>query len=167
MTDTSISTSAPAIRSSPGSDFTGQAGFQRPGNKGHGACFIDLDGDGDLEVYTQLGGHYPGDHAENAFYRNLRGNENHWLQVDLVGSVSNRFGVGAAVVVKAGDLTVYREVKGGEGFGSTNPYRQHFGLGRHATGSMEVFWPSGKRQKFEGVAANRIVVIREDRNVLE
>ncbi len=143
-------------------DLTSYVGFARPGNKGHGVCFIDLDEDGDLEVYAQLGGHYPGDHAENAFYRNLKGNRNHWLQIDLVGAKSNRRAIGAALVVKAGPLTVFREVKGSEGFGSTNPYRQHFGLGANAmVDTLEVLWPSGLKQTFRHLEADRILELGE------
>ncbi len=149
------------------SDLTGYVGFARPGNKGHGVTFVDIDEDGDLDIYAQLGGHYPGDHAENAFYRNLVANQNRWLQVDLVGAQSNRFGVGAAVVVKAGSLTVYREVKGSEGFGATDPRRVHFGLGKHEkVDSLEVFWPSGKRQRFTDLETGQVLEIREDREAM-
>jgi hypothetical protein len=148
-------------------DLTAYVGFERPGNKGHGVTFIDIDEDGDLDIYAQLGGHYPGDHAENAFYRNLQANRNSWLEIDLVGTASNRFAVGAMLLAKTGALTMLREVKGSEGFGSTNPYRVHFGLGKRETvDSLEILWPSGKRQKFESVAARRILEIREDRDGL-
>jgi hypothetical protein len=144
------------------SDLTDYVGFSRPGNKGHGVCFVDLDEDGDLEVYAQLGGHYPGDHARNAFYRNLKGNQNNWLQVDLRGTRSNRYAIGARLVLKAGGLIVSREVKGSEGFGSTSPYRVHFGLGqRTRIDSLEIFWPSGETQKLEGLRANQLIEIRE------
>ena len=53
------------------SDATASAKMARPGQKGHGVAFADIDDDGDLDLYAQLGRHYPGDHAENAFYRNL------------------------------------------------------------------------------------------------
>jgi tetratricopeptide (TPR) repeat protein len=143
-------------------DLTGHVGFARPGNKGHGVCFIDLDEDGGLDVYAQLGGHYPGDHAANAFYRNLKAHENRWLQVDLAGTKSNRFGIGAQLTVRAGNLTVYREVKGSEGFGSTNPYRQHFGLGKQAKiDLLEVIWPGGFRQQFINLEADHILEITE------
>jgi hypothetical protein len=143
------------------SDLTPRTVFARPGNKGHGVAFIDIDGDGDLDVYAQLGGHYPGDHAHNAFYRNLGGARNHWLAVDLAGS-TNRFAVGATVIVKAGSLTLYREVKGGEGFGATSPYRVHFGLGGNAVAeSIEVRWPGGARRLLEKVEADRVLEIRE------
>ncbi|NWF84512.1 MAG: VCBS repeat-containing protein [Bryobacteraceae bacterium] len=145
------------------SDATSTARMSRAGQKGHGAAFADIDEDGDLDVYAQLGGHYPGDHAENAFYRNLSGNRNHWLEIDLEGVKSNRFAIGAQVTVKAGGSLYYREVKGSEGFGATNPWRQHFGLGRNAqVDSVEVAWPSGVKQRFGPMEANRILAIRED-----
>jgi hypothetical protein len=76
---------------------------------------------------------------------------------------SNRNAIGAQVTAKAGDLIVYREVKGSEGFGATNPYRQHFGLGKHQlVDSLEVRWPSGVVHKFTGVAANQILRLKED-----
>ena len=93
-------------------------------------AFVDIDDDGELDIFAQLGGHYPGDHAYNAFYHNLKAAQNHWLEIELRGVKSNRMAVGAQITVKAGDLLVYREVKGSEGFGATSPFRQHFGLGR-------------------------------------
>ena len=144
-------------------DLTNFVGFARPGNKGHGVGFVDIDNDGDLDVFAQLGGHYPGDHTYNAFYRNLKGNRNHWLEVDLRGVTSNRFGIGAQLTVKAGGLLIYREVKGSEGFGATSPYRQHFGLGnRTKIDSLEILWPSGRKQMFTGLDANQIIGVTED-----
>jgi len=146
------------------SDLTYYVGFGRPGKKGHGVTFVDIDEDGDLDVYAQLGGHYLGDHARNVFYRNLKGNGNHWLEVDLTGVRSNRYAIGAALVLKAGDLTVYREVKGSEGFGSTDPYRVHFGLGRKTKiDSLEISWPSRTKQTFTNLDPDQIIQIREDR----
>jgi tetratricopeptide (TPR) repeat protein len=145
------------------SDLTRYVGFARPGNKGHGVTFVDIDEDGALDVFAQLGGHYPGDHTYNAFYHNLKANQNNWLEVDLQGVKSNRFAVGAQLTVKAGDLLVYREVKGSEGFGATSPYRQHFGLGKKAKiDSLEVRWPSGVRQTFSGLDVNQIIAVSED-----
>jgi hypothetical protein len=144
-------------------DLTSFIGLARPGNKGHGVSFIDIDEDGDLEIFAQLGGHYPGDHTYNAFYRNLKGNQNNWLEVDLQGVKSNRFGVGVQLTAKAGDALVYREVKGSEGFGATSPYRQHFGFGKRTRiDSLEIRWPSGLKQVFAGLDVNQIITVRED-----
>ncbi len=145
------------------SDLTNYVGFARPGNKGHGVAFVDIDNDGDLDIFAQLGGHYPGDHAYNAFYRNLKGNQNNWLEVDLRGVKSNRFGIGAQLTLKAGDLLVYREVKGSEGFGATSPYLQSFGLGGKRTiDSLDIRWPSGIKQEFTNIGVNQIIAVRED-----
>ena len=77
------------------SDLTNFVGLARPGNKGHGVAFVDIDDDGALDMFAQLGGHYPGDHAYNAFYRNLKAAQNHWLELELTGVKSNRQAVGA------------------------------------------------------------------------
>lgn len=151
-----------------GSTFTDLTNFlnlAKPGKKGHGVAFVDIDNDGDLDVFAQLGGHYPGDHAYNAFYRNLKGNGNNWLELDLRGTKSNRFAIGAQVTVKAGGLLVYREVKGSEGFGATSPYRQHFGLGRETTiDSIDIRWPSGVRQELKNQRVNQILQVMENNN---
>jgi tetratricopeptide (TPR) repeat protein len=145
------------------SDLTRYVGFARPGNKGHGVAFVDLYNTGALDIFAQLGGHYPGDHAYDAIYHNLKASQNNWLEVDLRGVKSNRFAVGAQLTVKAGGLIVYREVKGSEGFGATCPYRQHFGLGTAAKiDSLEIRWPSGIRQNFTNLDPNQILSIRED-----
>jgi hypothetical protein len=145
------------------SDLTNYVGFARPGNKGHGVAFVDLYATGALDVFAQLGGHYPGDYAYDAFYHNLKAGQNNWLEVDLHGVQSNRFAVGAQLTVKAGDLLAYREVKGSEGFGATNPYRQHFGLGhKNKIDLLEIRWPSGVKQVFRDVDADQIISVRED-----
>jgi tetratricopeptide (TPR) repeat protein len=145
------------------SDLTNFVGFARPGNKGHGVAFVDIDDDGALDIFAQLGGHYPGDHTYNAFYHNLKASQNHWLEVELRGVKSNRMAIGAQLTVKAGDLLVYREVKGSEGFGATSTMRQHFGLAKHSKiDSLEVRWPSGTKHVFTGVDANQIISLKED-----
>ncbi len=144
------------------SDLTRYVGFARPGNKGHGVAFADLSNSGALDIFAQLGGHYPGDHAYDAIYHNSKATENNWLEVELRGVKSNRFAVGAQLTAKAGGLIVYREVKGSEGFGATSPYRQHFGLGKAAKiDSLEIRWPSGVRQVFSNLDARQIIAITE------
>ena len=143
------------------SDLTMFSGLGHIG-KGHGVTFVDHDSDGDLDVYVQIGAADPGDMWENAFYRNEKGNRNHWLQVELVGSRSNRQGIGASLVARIGDEQIYREVKGSEGFGSTNPYLVTFGLGRRTrVDSLEVWWPSGAHQEVASPQLNQRIEIRE------
>ena len=139
-------------------DVTALTNFARPGNKGHGVSFIDLDEDGDLEIYAQLGGHYQGDHARNAFYENRSGNRLHWLEVDLTGGNP----VGVSLMLVAGGVKQHREVKGSEGFGATNPMRVHFGLGAaEVVESLEIRWPTGERRTLTGVKANQILKVEK------
>jgi tetratricopeptide (TPR) repeat protein len=147
------------------SDLTDFVKFARPGRKGHGVAFIDWEEDGDLDIYAQLGGHYPGDFARNAFYRNLKANRNGWLEVDLKALRSNRDAIGAQLTLRSGDLLVYREVKGSEGFGATSQKRQHFGIGaRKQIDSLEIRWPSGVVQKLEALAPGQIIEVEEGRS---
>ena len=61
---------------------------------------------------------------------------------------------------------MYREVKGGEGFGATNPYRQHFGLGKAAkVDSLDIRWPNGATHRFTGLDVNHILSLKEDERV--
>jgi enediyne biosynthesis protein E4 len=61
-----------------------------------------------------------------------------------------------------------REVVFGDGYGSQNSARQHFGLGEHATiDQLVIKWPkSGITQTFNNVATDRIVAVTEGRDEL-
>jgi hypothetical protein len=61
-----------------------------------------------------------------------------------------------------------REIALGDGYGSQNTLRQHFGLGdRTVVDELVVRWPkSGVTQTFRNVAADRILEITEGRNDL-
>jgi hypothetical protein len=134
--------------------------------KGHGVSFADLDNDGDLDVFQQMGGAFRGDAANDVLYENP-GFGNNWLAVELVGKQSNRSAIGArlrAEVVNADGSfrSVYRHVNSGGSFGS-NPLRQTLGLGKDGTiQSLEVFWPTtGITQTFSAVPTNRLIRITE------
>ncbi|MEO0813985.1 MAG: CRTAC1 family protein, partial [Myxococcota bacterium] len=119
--------------------------------KGHGVAFVDLDLDGDVDVYEQMGGAYSGDAFSNALYENP-GFERSWIELDLEGRRSNRDALLASVRVKLSRGTqtrsVYRTVSSGGSFGS-NPRRVHVGFDRDWTlGQVEVVWPLGEKQVF-------------------
>jgi Flp pilus assembly protein TadD len=114
--------------------------------KGHGATFADFDRDGDLDLYAGLGGHYDGDRWPNSLYENL-GNDRHWIRVEARGTTGNRDAIGARFTLVGGAHRVMREVASGFGFGSSNSLVVHLGLGMlDRADSLEVRWPSGKRQ---------------------
>lgn len=130
--------------------------------KGHGVSFTDWDRDGDLDVYFELGGFYPGDYARSAFYLNETASGNNWLSVMLEQPKLNRFAVGAGVTVVTEGASPYQEVQAGEGFGSTSPPVLHFGLGDRSTvRELRVRWPDGTRQTYKSPPVNRRLRIRK------
>lgn len=140
--------------------------------KGHGVGFGDLDGDGAEELVVNIGGFVPGDAYWKAIFRNP-GTPNHWLDVRLVGTRSNRFGVGARIDAwvrsAAGKLSRrHSVVSSGGSFGSSS-FTQHIGLGQsRIVERLEVWWPtSGTRQAFANLAADRRIVIHEGEERLE
>ena len=138
--------------------------------KGHGVAFGDLDGDGDQDVFMQVGGFYPSDGFPNALYQNPA-NANRWLTVRLVGVQSNRPGIGARVrvdVETAGgdERSVHALVGSGGSFGASS-LQQEIGLGdATAIKAVEVWWPaSGTRQRVEGVSLDSVIEVVEGDNI--
>jgi hypothetical protein len=88
-----------------------------------------------------------------------------WLQVALVGTKSNRDGLGAIVRVHAGTQVQTRQQDGKSGYLSQSALPLYFGLGETARiDRVEVDWPSGARQVVtEGLRANQTLQVREPR----
>ena len=103
-----------------------------------GCAWGDMDGDGDPDLYVANEG------DGNHLYRNLQTTGNHWLQVRLAGTTSNRAGIGAQVRIVSGGVVQMRELSGGSGLGSQDALVAAFGLGgRTRVDSLVVHWPSG------------------------
>jgi hypothetical protein len=127
----------------------------RVGNiqKGHAVSFADLDNDGNEDIYIKMGGAYTGDAFENSLFLNPGQTRNHWINLTLQGTVSNKAAIGARIKVSFHEngqpRSVYRDVNSGGSFGS-NPLRQHIGIGSaSAIDLVEVYWPvSGLTQRF-------------------
>jgi hypothetical protein len=121
-----------------------------PAVAARGAAFGDLNNDGFVDVVVSVLGDRP------LLLRN-RPNGNHWLILKLVGTTSNRGGIGAKV--RAGNQWGYATTAGS--YLSASDSRVYFGLGEAKQTSVEVRWPSGKRQMLERVAADQILVVTE------
>jgi hypothetical protein len=123
-----------------------------PGVAGRGAAFGDLDNDGTIDaVVSVLGGH--------PLVLRGRPDKNHWLTLKLVGTISNRDGLGAKV--RIGKQWVYATTAGS--YLSASDSRVHFGLGGDTRVTVEIRWPSGKRQILDHIATDRIVTVEEPR----
>jgi hypothetical protein len=84
--------------------------------------------------------------------KSLPGN---YVNVRLVGTKCNRSAIGARISLHAGGRQQFRHVSGGSNFGCL-PLEQHFGLGDiGAIDAVEISWPHGSRQRFEGLAINK------------
>jgi len=129
--------------------------FQLP-RVSRGAAIADFDNDGDLDILVNNCGQSP------QLLRNDGGNANHWLEIFLIGTKSNRDGVGARVKVSAGDLVLHDQRKGGMSYQSAQDPRLHFGLGGRSTvDAIEVIWPSGAITNLEKLKSDQIITIKE------
>jgi enediyne biosynthesis protein E4 len=93
--------------------------------------------------------------------RNTSGGGNHWLGVKLVGTRSNREGIGAVVHVRAGGAEQWNQASTAVGYASSSDARVHFGLGAARSAMVEVRWPSGAVQRVGEVEVDRYLTVRE------
>ncbi len=136
------------------------AAFNRP-IMGRGAAYTDFDGDGDLDIaVATLGG-------PAYVFRNDGGNHHNWLRVRVVGSRSNRSGLGTMVRVSSASGTQSQMVRSGSSYASQSELTLTFGLGRdRSVSAVAAQWPSGKTQTFTALAPNQVVTIDEERGLL-
>ena len=119
--------------------------------------------------FLESGGATPGDKAHNVLFQNP-GHGNHWLNVKLVGTRSNRAAIGAEIRVELATPdgkkeSRYRIISSGSSFGG-NGLATTIGLGQATSvTTLEIHWPtSGLRQAFHNVPADRALEITEGRD---
>jgi hypothetical protein len=106
-----------------------------------GVSVADYDNDGDVDFALNVNG------GKALLFRNKGGNQNQWVQVQLVGSSSNFAGIGTKVEILAGRLRQKVELAAGHGFLSQSPPVAHFGLGQNRSlDVVRMLWPGGVLQ---------------------
>ena len=121
-----------------------------------GTALGDVNNEGKLDILVFNVG------APPSLFLNETRNDNHWITLRLVGTKSNRMGIGARVTVTAGNVRQMDEVRAGGSYLSTSDPRLHFGLGSAASfDRIEVQWPSGLLEQFTGGPGDRFVSLVE------
>ncbi|MDQ6676194.1 MAG: CRTAC1 family protein [Acidobacteriota bacterium] len=121
-----------------------------------GAAYADFDHDGDLDILIS------NNEGPPSLYRNDGGNRNHWLNIRLNGTKSNRSGLGAVVRVETASAKQSATVRSGGSYCSQSDLALTFGLAAETRATVvAIEWPSGTKQRFTDIEANRFLQIDE------
>jgi len=148
------------VASGAGSRFENVTAASGPGatalHSSRGAAFGDFDNDGDIDVLVMNMNEAP------SLLRNDYAGANHWMELQLEGTTSNRSAIGALVTVTVNGGSSTRALVSQASYYSHDDVRLHFGLGgSRVAQSIVVRWPSGMVQSLHDIAGDRVVRIRE------
>jgi hypothetical protein len=125
-----------------------------------GAAYADIDNGGSLDVLLTTNG-------GPAYLFHNEGGGNKSLRVKLVGTKSNRDGIGAVVRVTSGKDVQWQMVHSGSSYLSQSELTVTFGLGAASQAeAVEVQWPSGQIDKLANVAAGQTITIQEGEGIV-
>lgn len=126
-----------------------------------GCAFGDFDNDGDPDIAINAIHSYP------ELLRCDSTTNNNWLKVRLIGTKSNRSGIGARLKCEVeGHHVQMEEVRSGGSYYSQNDLRVHFGLGKaNVVKKLEIQWPSGAVEVFKDLSVNQILTIKEGEGI--
>ena len=131
-------------------------GFCAATDVSRGLLTADVDADGDLDILVTNA------NGPVRLYRNDIPDKGNWLKLRLADPAVNRDAIGATVSVRLGDTWQVRPVVHATSYLSSADAQVHFGLGpAQAADEIEVTWPDGARERFPGIPANRLTVIRK------
>jgi enediyne biosynthesis protein E4 len=134
--------------------------FLRP-VAGRGLATADFDNDGDIDIAVNNRGDSP------ELLRNDGGNSNHWLEVLLIGTKSNRDGTGAQLKLTSEGFAQVKQAEGGTSYMSASDPRIHFGLGKRAkVESLVITWPSGQVDKLANLPIDTIIAVKEGTGIV-
>jgi hypothetical protein len=125
-----------------------------------GAAYADIDNDGSLDILLTTNG-------GRAYLFHNEGGSNHSLRVKLVGTKSNRDGIGAVVHATSGKDVQWQTVHSGSSYLSQSELTLTFGLGTsNQADAIEVQWPSGQVDKMASVPAAQTITIQEGTGIV-
>jgi hypothetical protein len=130
---------------------------------GRSAAYADVFNDGRLDVLLSTNGgaaHLFRNVAAGASKEKL----NHSVRFKLIGTKSNRDGIGAVVRVTTSDGTQTQMLKSGSSYLAANELVLTFGLGKLTEAdAVEIRWPSGQVDRLSSVNAGQTVSVTEGR----
>ena len=127
-----------------------------------GAAFGDFDNDGDVDALVMNMNEPP------LLLRNDLKSANNWISLKLVGTKSNRDGIGSKVTVKFGGKIQSQELTAQTSYYSHNDSRLHFGIGAEKQiDSIEIRWTNGDTETVKNVAVNQFVSIKEGSGIVK
>jgi len=132
-------------------DVSAEAGFTL--SRAHrGSAFADFDNDGKIDVVVSA----LGEPAE--LWQNVSPEAHHWIVLKLIGSRSNRDGIGARIQLGS----QFNHMTTAVGYASSSSAGVHFGTGKlEKIDRIEIRWPSGVVQVLRTVATNQILEVHE------
>jgi hypothetical protein len=139
------------------SDVSSEAGEGFRSHAAHrGAAFGDIDNDGRIDIVVNCLNDKP------ELLMNRTGGGRNWIVLDLVGTRSNRDGLGARVTVTSASGIQHNHATTSVGYGSSSDRRVHFGLGADSKiDKIDIVWPSGIRQSLGTTTVNQILKVCE------
>ncbi len=127
-----------------------------------GAAFGDFDNDGDVDALVMNMNEPP------LLLRNDLKSANNWISLKLIGTKSNRSGIGSKVTIKFGDKIQAQELTAQTSYYSHNDSRLHFGLGAaKQIDAIEIRWAGGAVETIKNVASNQFISIKEGVGILK
>ncbi len=124
-----------------------------------GAAYADVNNDGALDVLMTTNG------GRAYLYRN-EGTTNHSLRIKLVGTKSNRDGIGAVIKLVSSDVKQSKMVRSGSSYLSQSELVATFGLGqKEKADAVEIEWPSVQTDKLTNINAGQTVTVEEGKGI--
>ncbi|MDP6777703.1 MAG: CRTAC1 family protein, partial [Candidatus Latescibacteria bacterium] len=128
---------------------------------GRGAAVADTDNDGDLDLLVSANNGRP------SLLRNEGGNRNQSLRLRVIGTESNRSGIGTRISLRLGTATQTRMLKAGSSYCSDVERIATFGLGlENEAEDVEIAWPSGRVDRLGSLEAGQTVTVEEGHGIV-